>query len=348
MKHLYNSIQAIALFSFFLLISGTSVMAQQSISGILFDGIDDVATAPHNSAMDLGTGQFTIEAWIKASPNAPSTYPTICAKRDPQNSFTGFIFAIRASNGTLWMQVEGTNYLPDLGPNLLDGQCHHIAVTRTTIGGNVDSLRYYVDGVKIGSDAIGATKNISSPGMLAIGGDLNSPSGHIYSGDIKELRIWSNSLSGTAISASMNTQVAGNSGNLVAYYQLDEGSGQNLYDSSPNGNHGVLGYTSGSESGDPTHVSSCPIDMLVGIEEGALSPVLVNAFPNPTQGNVTVTTDAQIQQVRIIDLTGNLVYTKGINKVKNYTFDISQLRAGIYFLEVMTDKGIATKRMVKR
>lgn len=246
---------------------------QVSTAGLNYDGSNDQSTAPHHTALDLAAGEFTMEAWIKGSPSTLASYPAICAKRDPGDAFTGFVFAIKNSNGTLWMQVEGTNYFSDSGPNLLDGQCHHVAISRINTGLAADSLIIYIDGAVVGYDQITATKNISSPGLLAIGGDLVSPNNHRYEGDIKELRIWNTAIPAASILANMNTQIDGSSPNLVAYYTLDENSGQDIYDYTINANDGILGISNSVEPEDPSWISTCPISLGLGVEDLVEAPI---------------------------------------------------------------------------
>ena len=45
-----------------------------------FDGIDDYVDVPDDNSLNLGTGDFTLEAWINAS-TSQNSYPTIIAKR---------------------------------------------------------------------------------------------------------------------------------------------------------------------------------------------------------------------------------------------------------------------------
>jgi len=67
----------------------------------------------------------------------------------------------------------------------------------------------------------------------------------------------------------------------------------------------------------------------------------VNIFVNGS-GEIVVETPHQIHQLTVFDLTGRKVATSAQNKL-NVTF----LNTGIYILQVVTDKGLASKKFIK-
>jgi hypothetical protein len=129
---------------------GTGMVA----GGVCLDGVNDHIEVPDEAELDLGTGDFTIDAWIRTT--AAAGIRTIVDKRDHAPSARGYAFFL--SNGLLHLQMgvgTGSNIcsnsassactnLGGFGPNVADGQWHHVAVTvsRANPAGGL----FYVDG----------------------------------------------------------------------------------------------------------------------------------------------------------------------------------------------------------
>ena len=84
----------------------------------------------------------------------------------------------------------------------------------------------------------------------------------------------------------------------------------------------------------------------VGVEDGELMNVEV--YPNPTNAilNVSIPSDVEgTVEVRLMDVAGNLVATKtvvaGINRL-----DVSSLSKGVYLLDMRTETGVFTRRVI--
>jgi hypothetical protein len=57
--------------------------------------------------------------------------------------------------------------------------------------------------------------------------------------------------------------------------------------------------------------------------------------------------NAVIESVELTDLNGRVVKTQAINATEGQV-SISDLSAGVYMMKVSTDKGVATKKVVKQ
>jgi hypothetical protein len=68
-------------------------------------------------------------------------------------------------------------------------------------------------------------------------------------------------------------------------------------------------------------------------------------YPNPTNNNVTLTFDSNEAQVHIYDTQGKLIQTKSIHSGEQVS--LKEVETGVYFFEVITEKGSAVKRVVK-
>jgi len=72
----------------------------------------------------------------------------------------------------------------------------------------------------------------------------------------------------------------------------------------------------------------------------------VSIYPNPTTGELKIENgELKIQQISVLDLMGNkLLYLERASG----EVDISHLPSGIYFVQITTEKGVVTKKVLKR
>jgi len=80
----------------------------------------------------------------------------------------------------------------------------------------------------------------------------------------------------------------------------------------------------------------------IGIE--TLASQSFNVYPVPARNLVNIKATENIQAIRVTDLTGRIVYTvEGVN-ADNHQFDVSAMNEGIYFIQLLTSKGYATRK----
>jgi PKD domain-containing protein/concanavalin A-like lectin/glucanase superfamily protein/type IX secretion system substrate protein len=237
----------ITLFLFAAVLSASNTKAQTGGLGLNFDGTDDRVTVPTNAAYNVGTGDFTIEAWVKLNSTQNVSTPTIISKRDAVNTNTGFMLFVL--NGKVYLQVTGSNYGPGTA-NIKDNICHHVAVTRT---GTV--LNYYVDGNPDGT--FSSAGNISTTHNLWIGRDEISSSTTPLKGMIHELRYWNIARTQSQIQSTKDAFLTGNESGLIGYWRMNDGSGQTVNDFSSLNNDGFLGSVNTTDNADPVYQSGC-------------------------------------------------------------------------------------------
>ena len=74
----------------------------------------------------------------------------------------------------------------------------------------------------------------------------------------------------------------------------------------------------------------------------------VTVYPNPTNGMVQIqNTEFLIQKVEVYDAYGKLLNVVNVND-NTAAIDLTGYAAGTYFVRVMTDRGVVTKRVVKQ
>src|SRR5258708_986534 len=124
---------------------------------------------PDSSNLHLGTGEITLDAWIKADAN--ESYRTIVGKADPSYPFEDYEIRINPSNTVEFIATDcGTGgcggFVPVGSSSVVaDGTFHHVAGVRRANG----DQEIYVDGV-LENTINQPVGNTDSSGPLTIGG----------------------------------------------------------------------------------------------------------------------------------------------------------------------------------
>ena len=79
---------------------------------------------------------------------------------------------------------------------------------------------------------------------------------------------------------------------------------------------------------------------LTGVNES--TEVQVGLYPNPASNNLNISTADDVNSINITNYAGQTVYS-GLDR----SIDISDLKNGVYFAQISTDKGVVTKQFVK-
>jgi hypothetical protein len=151
-----------------------------------FDGTDDKLTARTSSELAFGTGDFTIEFWLRV--NTLRTTYVYDGAGDGGVSARPLIYFI--SNGTLYYSTNnGGIQIATSSGALQTNTWYHILVSRSGT-----STRMFINGTQVGSTATDSTNYLAPITLLGIGGDaaLNS---NLLDGYISDLRV----LKGVAI-----------------------------------------------------------------------------------------------------------------------------------------------------
>ncbi len=85
----------------------------------------------------------------------------------------------------------------------------------------------------------------------------------------------------------------------------------------------------------------------VGVEEINRDETEVALFPNPATNEIMLTTNHPIKTIRIYDVLGEEVLKLVRIANSQKAIDISTWNAGVYFVEVETEKGIVRKKVIK-
>ena len=104
----------------------------------------------------------------------------------------------------------------------------------------------------------------------------------------------------------------------------------------------VIAHCSNGVTSDPSATITLTT---VGINDYELNSVTV--FPNPTNGTVQIqNTEFLIQDVEVYDAYGKMLNVVSVND-NTAVLDLSSYAAGTYFVKIVTENGMVTKRVVK-
>jgi hypothetical protein len=338
-----------------------SYSAVTNANALKFDGINDGVEITNNTILNLSTTPFTVEAYIKSNKTNAVSHQVILSKRNTSTE-DGFMFGIW-QNGNLWIQLKGA---PNIGidgtSNLLDGKCHHVAISRNSS----NLLKFYIDGALTFQTTV-AARDINSTGNLRIGRDVFS--GLYFDGYIGEIRVWNTERTLIQLQTSINQTLSAQT-NLVALWDM-KGYNQVLTDISGKVNTGTLGTTSNCENSDPLWVATSEVNCNAGAyfkanneddnlpwillpnltDSNQFAPALVvQVFPNPFSNQINVKFTGAINEVltfEVKNMAGQIVYSQtNCTRDKILTFG-DDLPAAIYLLQIQDGSELRTFKIVK-
>ncbi|MBN1406485.1 MAG: T9SS type A sorting domain-containing protein [Calditrichaceae bacterium] len=258
--------------------------AQGAGSGLDFESgaTQFVLTGSHSSLQIAG--DLTLEFWL--NPETIQDQVLIFQGAAGETEAANTLYSIRMSPaGTITLTFEygaGVDEIATSTSTISAASWTHVAVVRDAANTQV---LFYLNGI---SETVGYTNNATggSSSIGALGAAYVGAAVLPYDGILDEVRIWNDVRSQAEIRDNMNRVLTGTESNLIAYWPMDDGSGQVVTDYQSSGNNdGTLGATSGSGTDDPAWVTSAaPI--------GENSAFVITTDPTsvgPAGGDVTVT-----------------------------------------------------------
>ncbi len=89
-------------------------------------------------------------------------------------------------------------------------------------------------------------------------------------------------------------------------------------------------------------------DILLGSKSNTIANNKFTVYPNPVKNVVTVSNaDASISGIEITDLNGRVVKTLNVTSLNDVQVTVSDLAQGVYMMKITSDKGTATKKIIK-
>lgn len=82
------------------------------------------------------------------------------------------------------------------------------------------------------------------------------------------------------------------------------------------------------------------------IDEFEQRDVLI--YPNPTKENIQLSFNNPIEEIQLVDINGKILFqAQEIDQRQQMTIDMSQYKSGVYFLQLNTDNGVSTEKVIK-
>jgi len=202
------------------------------LSGLIFDVFADrgslkldgssYASAADNADLDMGSNSFAMEAWIKHDGNSGEN-AVIISKRD--GNLVDYELSLVGSGEevTVRFLIYSTVYHATSESGIPSGRWTHVA-------GSYDgaSMSVYINGKLEGSRSVSGNSRANS-GDLIIGADYTK-NDRFFSGEIDEVRIWSQPRTVTEINNDLFNVLSGNEINLAAYYSFSGNSNDSAGD----------------------------------------------------------------------------------------------------------------------
>ena len=297
-----------------------------------FDG-NDWVTTPIDADLQA-MPSTTWSGWIK--PTGISSWQVIFGMEDG-----GWDRFLIIENGGLSLSMGMTGDRWQTGKSVTAGSWQHVVAIYDN-----GTMRFYHNSTEFTTSS--TEGNHSSNGTFTIGANQNGGY-NFYTGLIDKVAVWNEVLtaseitalynSGDGISAASNSGDYTSSSNLVAYWDMDEGSGSTTIDSSPNSNTGTL-------SG-PTWVQISEGNQTTSNTTINLSTYTNNEFLNNgdlTLSNVTVNGPGVFVVYGDLTIESNSIINKNIKIIcsGNLTVFNSQIGTGIRASSITYSKGITT------
>jgi hypothetical protein len=115
---------------------------------------------------------------------------------------------------------------------------------------------------------------------------------------------------------------------------------------------GAYGLSCFSENFQPVYGNGCTaaaaVCTLVGIEENTVTQDLINIYPNPTSQelSIEIPSEIKLKQIKVIDITGKEFPLSYSSEGDTYKINLANFTSGLYFIEVITEKGVVRKKLV--
>jgi hypothetical protein len=168
-------------------VSGAAWSAGLTGNALNFDGIDDGVLVGASAAI-VGSGDFSLSAWVKIDPGSP--LGTVIQQREA--GATGhqgqYVLNVNANGTVNFFVYNNSAYQFDLttAGTVNDGQWHHLAATRSGTTGRV-----FIDGVQAATGTGTVQALVSHP--VAIGYDHRDTNKR-FDGQIDDVRIYERAL----------------------------------------------------------------------------------------------------------------------------------------------------------
>jgi hypothetical protein len=324
-------------------------------NALRFDGENDYVDFPVKNFLGItgpgGTYQYTVEGWFKLDPALQGTRRTLWQSEENYtmsleiDEYGLIYYVIGSISGGFYLDCEAFTSVP-----VFPDEWTHIALVVDNSSGDLLTNLIYNGELVESFDWPGAV--MQSLRYHVYFGTYREHDDNYFIGSMDEVRIWNVSRTEEEIRNNMKTILTGTEAGLTCYYRFDHNSGDQLYDYSPNGNHGVWRGISQDQESPYWMTSDAFVPVVSAVDnEKSLLPnkfSLQQNFPNPFNSSTTFNYELPEQahvSLVIYDLLGKMVATlaneeqdAGLHRIqwdamKN---DNAMSSTGVYFVSIKT------------
>ena len=131
--------------------------------------------------------------------------------------------------------------------------------------------------------------------------------------------------------------------NIEGLTFTDESSVWNVYD----GLRHIIEVVAVYEGGRRSVSAIGKINDMVNIDEFKENQIACNIYPNPVEDELTIATEANIEEIAIYDIYGRTMRQQVNKTTGQQVVEVANLETGIYFINIKTDKGNIVRRFIK-
>ena len=326
---------------------------------LYYDG-NQLTDFPFYSAFNTGNN-LTVEVWFNLSSDYDWMHTAIIDKPAPTHANPFYQYTIRAANHSdlyAHIAIDGDYDPIEIYDVIQNNTWTHAAITY-----NGQYKDVYVNGLRIAHVNDPGQINNYSTGIRL--GSLKNLFYGFFKGKIDDVRIWNIARSQEQIQNFMNQPLTGSEPGLVAYWNFDEGEGQQIHDLTINSCNGFLGSTENIDQYDPMWVESdAPLEYFRVISddnsENRLPTTVapVQNYPNPFNAQTKITFNiikSSHVKIEIFDMLGrrakSLVdghYQAGIHDLiwDSRSDNGESLTSGVYFCRLIAGDVEYTHKML--
>jgi hypothetical protein len=167
--------------------SGSNTSFGTGTGSVSFNGSSQYLSVTSNAALNLSTGDFTVETWLNLNNYTDANQIFISNDASEAGGAASYAFGTYPSTGRLYFSVGATDYLFSTGPIVPLNTWSHIAFVRSA-----GTFKIYLNGVLITSQTI--SLNLAGGGTSRIGRGRGNSTNYL-AGYISNLRV----VKGTAV-----------------------------------------------------------------------------------------------------------------------------------------------------
>jgi len=191
--------------------NGPEVVLHQYVDNSLsFNGLNQYVTVPDYPAIEIGTNDFTIDAWVNRATNSPNSALSVIVDKRDVNSGAGYNLSVW--NGYIVVTLADTLSSLSVGTSSgsivpPDGAWHFVAASVMLSG----EASFYIDGVLVSTlyyENIIPPSNVGNTSSLWVG--ASPVSGTVpWTGDLDEVEVYNRALASNEIAGIYNAGTAG-------------------------------------------------------------------------------------------------------------------------------------------